>query len=144
MLSRLLHLTVIAGILLIISASAYATVPGPSPGLLLKQTNGWQIPFTPVAIVQSVDGTSVFILTENHQVLIYDQNGNLKGNFPVDPGVVAIDTDVRGEHIFLIDREKKTLRKISVDFHTDIDISGSPFKGRPDAPVTIVVFSDFE
>ncbi len=144
MLSKLLQLTLIAGSLLIINAPADATTPGPSPGLLLKQTNGWQMPYGPVDIVQSADGTSIYILTESHQVLIYEPNGNLKGSFPVDAGVVAIDTDVRGEFIFLIDREKKTLRKIAVDFHTDIDVSGSPFKGRPDAPVTIAVFSDFE
>lgn len=144
MLSRLFQLAVTAGSLLIISIPALATAPGTSPGLLLKQTSGWQMPYSPIDIAQSADGTSIYILTENNQVLIYEPNGNLKGSFPVDPGVAAIDTDVRGEYVFLIDSEKKTLRKIAVDFHMEIDVSGSPFKGRADAPVTIAVFSDFE
>jgi hypothetical protein len=144
MISKFLQWTVISGCLLFISTSAYATAQEASPGLVLQQTNGWQLPYNPIDITQSADGTSIFILTESNQVLIYEPNGSLKGSFPVDPGVTAIDTDVRGENIFLIDREKKTLRKISVDFVSEIDITGSPFKGKADAPVTIAVFSDFE
>jgi hypothetical protein len=144
MLSQFLQRVVVGGCLLLISTSAYATSQEASPGLLLQQTNGWQIPYNPIDITQSADGTSIFILTESSQVLIYEPNGTLKGSFPVDPGVTAIDTDVRGENIFLVDREKKTLRKISVDFVSEIDITGSPFKGKADAPVTIAVFSDFE
>ena len=71
-------------------------------------------------------------------------NGRLKASVDVDPGVVAIDTDARGENVLLIDKDKKSFSVFSVAFVADVDIAGSPFKGKADAPVTVAVFSDFE
>ena len=95
-------------------------------------------------MVQSVDGQFVFILTDNHKLLIYEANGKLKGSVDVSPGITAIDSDARGENILLIDKENNTFQSFSIDFVVDVDISGSPFKGKADAPVTMVIFSDFE
>ncbi len=112
--------------------------------LLINKTRQWQLPFTPVDMVQSVDGKYIFVLTDNHKLLIYEPNGNLKASADVDPGVVAIDTDARGEQILLVDKDNKTFTSFSIDFVAEIDITGSPLQGNPDAPVTVAVFSDFE
>ena len=132
-----------AGTLALTSATGFA-VQGSDPDLIITKTRQWQLPYTPTDMVQSVDGTMVYILTDNHKLLIYEANGNLKASADVDPGVVAIDTDARGEQILLIDKENKTFTSLSVDFVAEVDISGSPFKGAADAPVTVAVFSDFE
>ena len=58
--------------------------------------------------------------------------------------LVAIETDARGENILLIDKEHQTFTSFAIDFVADIDISGAPFKGKVNAPVTVTVFSDFE
>ena len=116
----------------------------PSDGLVVKQVKGWQIPHKPVDMVQSPDESTIFVLTENHQVLVYEANGNLKGSFPVDPGVTAIDTNLRGERLLLIDGEQNVFRTLEIDFLVAINVQGSPFKGPADAPVTVTVFSDFE
>ncbi|MCG6931931.1 MAG: hypothetical protein LJE64_15360, partial [Desulfofustis sp.] len=50
-----------------------------SPDLLFEQNRSWQLPEKPADMVQSVDGKYVFILTENHKLLIYEANGVLKG-----------------------------------------------------------------
>ncbi len=121
--------------------SLAATSP---PALVSEKTMSWQVPYKPVDFVQSVDGKMLFVLTENNRVLIYEPNGTLKGSIPVDKGVTAIDTDARGENIYLIDSEKNTFTSLSVDFVVNIDTSGSPFKGAANAPVTVAVFSDFE
>jgi len=112
--------------------------------LLINKTRQWQLPFTPADMVQSVDGKYIFVLTDNHKLLIYEPNGNLKASADVDPGVVAIDTDARGEQILLVDKDNKTFTSFSIDFVAEIDITGSPLQGNPDAPVTVAVFSDFE
>jgi len=117
----------------------------PSSSELLTEINtSWQVPYKPLDLVQSVDGKVLYILTENNRVLIYEPNGTLKGSIEVEQGITAIDTDARGENIFLINSEKSTFTSLSVDFVVEIDTAGSYFKGKADAPVTVAVFSDFE
>jgi hypothetical protein len=127
-----------------LTAAVGFTAQGGDPELLVTKTRQWQLPYAPADMVQSVDGKMVYILTDNHKLLIYEANGNLKASTDVDPGVVAIDTDARGEQILLIDKDNKTFTSLSVDFVAEVDVTGSPFKGNADAPVTVAVFSDFE
>lgn len=130
--------------LVVAPLSATAATQQTTPELLFEQNRNWQLPHQPVDVVQSVDGKFVFILTENHKLLIYEANGNLQGSVDVSPGITAIDADARGENILLIDKETNTFQSFSIDFVTNVDISGAPFKGKADAPVTMIVFSDFE
>ena len=133
-----------ASMLLSTPFAAMAASPNGQPELLFDRTGQWQLPYSPTDMVQSVDGKFIYILTDNHKLLIYEPNGRLKASVDVDPGVVAIDTDARGENVLLIDKDKKSFSVFSVAFVADVDIAGSPFKGKADAPVTVAVFSDFE
>ena len=40
--------------------------------------------------------------------------------------------------------KNKTIEEISLDFVYEIDVSGSPFQGRIDAPVVVTVFNDYQ
>ena len=135
---------ILAAALTAVPASTLAATQQPTPELLFQQNRNWQLPHPPVDIVQSVDGKYVFILTDNHKLLIYEANGTLKGSVDVSPGVTAIDSDARGQNILLIDKDANTFQSFSIDFVATIDITGSPFKWNADAPVTLVVFTDFE
>ena len=104
----------------------------------------WKLPAMPLDIVHSLDGKRVFILTENQKVMVYTEKGSLLGEIPVNTGVTAIDIAPRGEKLYLIDQDAKTFTDLSISFFADIDITGSPFLGKADAPVTIAVFTDFE
>jgi DNA-binding beta-propeller fold protein YncE len=104
----------------------------------------WKLPSTPLAVVYSLDQKHVFVLTDKHQVLVYDATGKLQGSIPVAKGVKAIDIAPRGESLYLIDSEKNTFTTMAVDFIIPINIAGSPFQGKENAAVTIVEFSDFE
>jgi hypothetical protein len=104
----------------------------------------WKLPATPLAVVYSLDQKHVFVLTDQHQVLVYDATGKIEGTIPVPPGVKAIDIAPRGESLYLIDSEKNTFATVAVDFIIPINIAGSPFLGKENAPITIVEFSDFE
>lgn len=134
----------LAATLLVAPVSAIAVTQKAGPELLFQQNRNWQLPDSPADIVQSVDGKYVFILTDNHKLLIYEANGQLKGSVDVSPGVTAIDADARGENVLLINKDNNTFQSFSIDFVSEVDITGAPFKGKADAPVTIVVFSDFE
>jgi protein-disulfide isomerase len=63
---------------------------------------------------------------------------------PVDPGVTSIDIAARGEMLYLADEKAKTYTAVDISFNQRIDITGAPVRGRVEAPVTVVVFSDFE
>ena len=141
---RLIAAALAAGAMLSTALPTMAASPSGKPELLFDKTGQWQLPYTPTDMVQSVDGKFIYILTDNHKLLIYEPNGNLKASVDVDPGVVAIDTDARGENVLLIDKDSKSFSVFSVAFVADVDTAGSPFKGKADAPVTIAVFSDFE
>lgn len=104
----------------------------------------WNLPAKPLDIVYSLDGKRVFILTDQHTVLVYDNLGELTGSIPVDKGVSAIDIAPRGEKLFLINQETKAFSDLTIDFVADINTAGSPFLGSATAPVTIVLFTDFE
>ncbi len=104
----------------------------------------WSLPTKPKAVVQSLDDKKVFILGEDAKVYIYTPQGKKLGELPVDPGVNALDIEPRGSMLYLVNEDKKTYQAIEISFHQEIDITGAPIQGDPDAPVTLVVFSDFE
>lgn len=106
--------------------------------------NEWKMPSTPLDVVYSLDQKHVFVLTDQHKVVIYNPEGKIEGTIPVAPGVKAIDIAPRGENLYLINSDKKTFTNISVDFIMNINTKDSPVLGKKDAPVTIIEFSDFQ
>lgn len=126
------------------TAQGATNVDGSSQNLEWKIQQQWQLPESPLDIVHSLDGKYVFILTQNHKVLIYTSQGKLEGTVPVEEGVNAIDIAPRAEMLYLIDSNKKNFSTLSIDFVRDINTAGSPTRGPADAPVTIALFTDFE
>ena len=104
----------------------------------------WQIEATPVDIVHSLDGKMVFILDNQHRILVYNNQGQLQGRIPVSEGVTRIDIAPQGEALYLIDGKENSFTSLAMSYVMDIDITGSPFKGKVDAPVTLAIFTDFE
>lgn len=95
-------------------------------------------------MVHSLDGNFVYILNDKQLVQVFNSQGQLQGNIPVEEGVSAIDIAPRGEILYLINNKNQTFSSMAVSFIVDVDISGSPFKGPANAPVTIALFTDFE
>ncbi len=104
----------------------------------------WPVPAKPLAIVQSLDNKKVFILTADSKVYIFTPEGKELGSLPVDPQTTGIDIAPRGEFLYLINGKTNTYTAIDISFNQKIDISGAPVLGKMDAPVTMIVFSDFE
>ncbi len=104
----------------------------------------WTMPTKPLDFAQSLDNKKVFILGADAKVYIFSPDGRQLGALPVDPNVTAIDIAARGEMLFLIHNKTNTYTAIDVSFNQKIDITGAPVRGRADAPITLVLFSDFE
>ncbi len=141
---KLMLATCLFATFLFSSGKASATTEPASTNLLWSIQNQWKLSAKPIDVVHTLDGKQVFVLTDQHTVQIYSSNGKLEGSVPVSEGVTAIDIEPRGESLYLIDSKKNTFSSLSIDFIKDINISGSPFQGNENAPVTITVFTDFE
>lgn len=103
-----------------------------------------QLDGTPLDVAQAQGGDLTFILTDQAKVLIYEGGGKLVGTVPVDPSVTDIAISAKGEQIYLINSERKTLKTVDISFIVEFNTAGSPFLGPADARVVVAVFSDFQ
>ncbi len=98
----------------------------------------------PLDVAVSPDGEKLYILTDNGNILIYSVKGKLTDTIKVDKDIDAIRVSRTGDVIFLSSQKSKQVQVVLLDFIQNIDISGAPYKGPDDAPVVIIVFSDFQ
>jgi len=108
------------------------------PGLVLKTDT------PPLDTAITADGKWTFVLTEGGRIRIYDQNGTLDDTIPVRPEMDQIAITATGEKIVLSSRRSKSIQQIDLTFVAVISSDDSPAMGPPRAPVTVVVFSDFQ
>jgi protein-disulfide isomerase len=102
------------------------------------------LPETPVDTAISAGGKYIYVLTDKGTVLVYTPDGRLDDTIPVDKSVDSIEAGPGENILFLVSSKKKTVQIVILEFVQNIDISGAPFKGPADAPVTIVEFTDFQ
>lgn len=134
----------VIGLLTVTSTNASTPASGSDGSLEWRTLTSMDLPAKALHFKRSLDGKYLFVLTEDHRVLVYDQRNTLQGSIPVDPGVTDLDIAPQGQLLYLIDTEKQVTTTLAIDFVVDIDTSNSAYKGNIDAPVTVVVFSDFQ
>jgi DNA-binding beta-propeller fold protein YncE len=98
----------------------------------------------PLDVAVSSNGQSFFVLTADGSILIYDSNGKLEDTIKVGSHIDQIRVGPGGEQLFATSRQNQTVEVIALNFIREINVIGSPSKGRTDAPVIITVFSDFQ
>jgi len=103
----------------------------------------FQMDQSPLDVAVSPDGKHMFVLTESG-IFVYSQDGKLVDKIDVGYPVDQIKIGPRGKQLFITSRKNNTVQVVTIDFIVDINVSGSPYKGRQDAPVVIAVFSDFQ
>ena len=110
----------------------------------------WQIENTlktgqpPLDVAIPPNGQWIFVLTADGNILIYSNKGNLEDTIQVGPHIDQIRAGPSGEQIYATSRQNQTVEVIALDFVRKINVKGSPFMGRVDAPVIVTVFSDFQ
>lgn len=139
--------TLVLCFLLLLPAWLYAGSPPPtqSGSIDWSVLTTWKMDTKPLAFVQTLDNRRVYVLGDDSKVHIFSSaKGRELGTIPVDKSVTAIDIAPRGERLYLLNPEDKTFTSIAVNFTVNIDVTGSPFLGNAKAPVTLVLFSDFQ
>jgi hypothetical protein len=98
----------------------------------------------PLDIGASLDGEKLFILVEG-KVLIYSiVQGEILDSIPVAKEFDRLSVPGKENVIALSSSSGKKVEIIRYKTLHKIDISGLPFKGPENAPVTIAVFSDYQ
>ena len=98
----------------------------------------------PIDVALASDGSRMFVLTQQGEIIIYANTSEVQARLNVGKHVDKIKLGPKGDTLILQSRENKTIQIVSLDFIQDINIAGSPFKGPPNAPVVVAVFSDFQ
>jgi len=134
----------ILGIILIVLVgwiSAPAIVRADVDWTVLKEIN---LGAQPLDVATSADGKLIFVLAPG-EILIYSiSEERVTNRIPIDEGFDRVTYSEKHNAVFLTSRTSKTLKIIQVDLIYKITLSGLPFKGPEDAPVTIAVFSDYQ
>ena len=110
----------------------------------LNLENTLKLEAAAVDVASSPDGSRIYVLTDQGKLLVYSSQGELEGQLDVGPGIDQISVAPKGETLLLNSRLNKTLQVVSLEFISQIDTTGSPYKGKADAPVTVAVFTDFQ
>ena len=127
----------ILAILLVWFASSPATVEWDVTGTLnLKEK--------PRDAAIALNGRWIYVLTYEGEILIYTPDGKLEDTISVGKGVEGIKVGPREKVLLLTSGKDKTVQIITLDFIQEINVSGSPFKGKADAQVAVAIFNDFE
>jgi protein-disulfide isomerase len=124
-------------LLLAAAAAAHAEVSS-------KIVQELKLPTAPRDIEISFNSQRIYVLDDTGNLLIYNMSGQLTDTLPVGTEVDRIKVSPRDDYVFLSSSTRKDIQIVTLTFTKAIDISGSPFKGPANAPVAIVVFSDFQ
>jgi len=98
----------------------------------------------PLDIAQSQDERNIFILTRG-KILFYSlTEDKVKETIPVPEAFDRLRVSPKGNFLILGSGSEKTIEIVQFKIIQEIDISGLPYRGPKDAPVTIAVFSDYQ
>ena len=99
----------------------------------------------PVAVATSADGSRTFVLVEGGKVQIFDNTGNLRDTIEgLDQNLNHITCDGDGKRIIVSSRKDNLALPIDISYRFPFDYTDSPVQGKADAPVVLVLFSDFQ
>ena len=137
-------MTLILGISLFIIVS-WISAPQPVHSAMdwtiVRQIN---LDAEPLDIAASADGRLIFVLVPG-EILVYSiSEDNVTNRIPIDKAFDRLTHSARTNVLILTSSSAKTLKIIQLEAIHNIALSGLPFKGPADAPVTIAVFSDYQ
>ena len=98
----------------------------------------------PLDMAMSLDEKSLFVLVRG-KVLVYSLlDQSIRGTIPVHEAIDKLRVSPRGDFLILGSSEDRRVDFIQFKIIQEIDVSGLPYKGPKEAPVTIAVFSDYQ
>jgi DNA-binding beta-propeller fold protein YncE len=135
---------IVFAILLLFLAEAFFGCFTAHGGMKAEGRKQFNLGEKPLDIASSLDGTKIFVLVQG-RVLVYTvAEDRITDSLPVDKDLDKVALTGRGNTLILSSSSGKRVEIISFQIIQNIDISGLPFRGPADAPVTIAVFSDYQ
>ncbi len=99
---------------------------------------------SPIDIAPSLDGQRLFVLTPGELLIYSIVRGTITDRIPVDKEFDRIVSLPRGDALSISSSKKKVVQIVLLENIYKIDVGGLPFKGPQNAPVTIVVYDDYQ
>lgn len=103
-----------------------------------------QLESPPKQVKVSQNGKWIFVLDQNDSILIYSPDGFLKDMIIPDFEVSDMTPGYTDTTLLLSSAKDKSVRLINFSFIERIDTNNSPVRGDVNAPIEIVVFSEFQ
>jgi protein-disulfide isomerase len=98
----------------------------------------------PVDLLLSSGGEYLYVLLPGGHLEVYDRKGKSMGTIKVDPVFKKLRQGPSEDLLWLSTPARTEAQLLAVNIVREIPTTGSPSQGPADAPVTIVIFSDFE
>jgi len=98
----------------------------------------------PLDIAQSVSDGRLFVLLEGGTVQILSADGQIQERFQADPDVTTLEVSPDGKRLYLGNAKRNELQFIDLSIAYNLPVNNSATKGPADAPVTIMLFDDFQ
>jgi hypothetical protein len=135
-LATLFFISVFAVLILISANHVFADIEW-------KETNQMRLKVKPLAMAATLDGRFVYMLVEGHLLIYVIADGKFQYTIPIDPSFDMLTLSEANNLIILSSSSTKMVKFVEFSFLKKFDISGLPYKGQVDAPVTIITFMDY-
>lgn len=98
----------------------------------------------PLDVASSPDGKMIFVLVKG-EILVYSGSDlEPTDHIPVDAGFDRLSYSPDDNVLILTSSKDKKLATIGFEQVYAFDMTGLPYKGPADAPVTVAVFTDYQ
>jgi DNA-binding beta-propeller fold protein YncE len=135
---------IMVGISLLLLAEGLVSCFNAHGAVEVEEKKQFNLQGKPLDVATSLDGTKIYVLVEG-RVFVYSVAENrVTDSLPVDKDLDKLTITGTGHTLILSSSSGKRVEIISFQIIQKIDTSGLPFRGPPDAPVTIVVFTDYQ
>ena len=118
------------------------SINGFAAGVEGRLVKSLQLSSPPLDVDVSPDGQQLFVL-EADKLLVYTIRGDLLGEYRLEKPVSSIKAQ-SPNLVLLYDSAAKQVDYLLIEVLHDINTAGAPAKGPANAPVTIVLYDDFQ
>ena len=131
-------------VLLLLVLVQFAAAPYAVASLEWSQKKQVTLEASPLDVAASADGKWFFVLSKG-EILVYSgQNDKVLSRIPVDSSFDRIAYVQPDNSLIVTSSADKTMKVIELAVVHSFSEAGLPFQGGENAPVTLVVFSDYQ